>query len=81
MFITLNKLEELCGISQATCRQWLGSWRLSKYQFYKRMHGGRKYVVLFNGDFINDFAQYLKLKRHDNSEFKNEARKLLKIDK
>lgn len=82
MQITFNKLMELTGLGKNACRVYMDSWRLSKYlttKFAKRGKYKRKiFAIKFNQNFINDFAEFMKLKQHENRLFKYKAEELLK---
>lgn len=60
----------------------MSSWRLSKYlkmKFIKRGQIRRKlFVINFTEKFIEDFAEFMKIKAYDDKEFKKKARELLK---
>lgn len=85
MQITFNKLMELSGLGINACRVYMDSWRLSKYlkmQFVKRGNKRRKmYTISFTQQFIDTFAEFMKIKLHDNTEFKQKANYLLKRQK
>lgn len=82
MQITFDKLSELSGLAKNTCRLYMDGWRLSKYikmQFKKRGNKIRKiYTINFSQQFIDAFAEFMKIRLHNNTEFKRNAEELLR---
>ncbi|MDY6358458.1 MAG: hypothetical protein SPL73_05610 [Cyanobacteriota bacterium] len=81
MFITYETLEKLSGLGRSAVRVYMDGWRLNKYLLRgldKHSRYFREFQINFNEDFITDFAEFMKLKFKDNTDFIIKARRYLK---
>lgn len=78
--ITLEELSKITGYGTVCLRSYLQGYRFTRFERHARVKNCIRTVYLFNQDFVNEFTQYIWIKKQRDIEEKLQ-KKLLSLVK